>query len=132
MRILSCYKCATAITIDKYMTMELPISRVEGKSWLKDSVTVTLVDSQNLMLYAVVSRTEMGYHWGVRYETPTDGGINSAYNYTPPVSKLSALREVMINSLKDYYITRHSGNQSNIERALADLRQYEYQQLTLF
>lgn len=132
MSILSAYKCASAISIEKYMEIELPISRVEGKGWLKDCVTVTLVDSQNLVLYAVVARSEEGYHYGSRYETPTGGGISSAYTSTPAVGKLEALRRVITDSLVDCWRTGHPGNQSKMERALEDLKKYEYQQLTLF
>ena len=47
------------ISIDKYMSLELPISRAES-GWLKDDFAVVLVDSPKLLLYAIVATTAAG------------------------------------------------------------------------
>ena len=119
------------ISIDKYMSLELPISRTDSGR-LKDDFAVVLVDSPQLLLYAIVARVEDGYHSGRRYATPTGGGLSATYVGSPATTKLGALERVIKRSLDDYWVTKHEGNRARLEAALKELDKYKYQQLTLF
>ena len=118
------------ISIDKYMSLELPISRAES-GWLKDDFAVVLVDSPKLLLYAIVARAEDGYHSSRQYATPTGVGLNGARAGSPATTKLGALERAIKKCLDDYWVTKHEGNRARLEAALKELDKYKYQQLIL-
>lgn len=134
MAILSCFKCRTAISIDKLMALELPISRENEYGHLADAVKVTVVDSDSFVLYVCVGRSDDGYYYGVDYATESGGGCGGAWRERKRrcKGKLQALRRGIKEALSSYWITRHEGNAGKLERALKELKRYEYVQLTLF
>ena len=134
MAILSCFKCRTAISIDKLMALELPISRENEYGLLRDAVKATVVDSDNFVLYVSVGRSDDGYYYGVDYATESGGGCGGPWRHCKRrcKGKLEALRRGIKEALQSYWITKHDGNAGKLERALEELKRYEYVQLTLF
>lgn len=121
-----------AISISEYMERELPESEIKGKCELTDPVTVTLVDSSNLVLYARVARYQGGYYSGTIYATPTGGALCGVYKRGTPNSKVEALKQVIRREMDNCYVTNHSGNMAKLEAALKKISLLNNVQLTLF
>ena len=121
-----------AISISEYMERELPESEIKGKCELTDPVTVTLVDSSNLVLYAQVARYQGGYYSGTIYATPTGGALCGVYKRGTPNSKVEALKQVIRREMDNSYVTAHPGNMAKLEAALKNISLMEHVQLTLF
>lgn len=121
-----------AISISEYMARELPESEIKGKCELTEPVTVTLVDSSNLVLYARVARCQGGYYSGTIYATPTGGALCGVYKVGKPNSKVGALTRVIRSALDNHYVTGHPGNMAKLEAALKNVSLLNHVQLTLF
>ena len=121
-----------AISISEYMERELPESEIKGKCELTAPVTVRLVDSRNLVLYAQVARHQGGYYSGTIYETPTGGALCGVYKLGSPNSKVGALKQVIRREMDNSYVTNHPGNMGKLKAALENMSLLENVQLTLF
>ncbi len=82
-----------AISLEKMMEIELLPSRIEGASWMKDSVMALVVNAPNLIFYESVARADDGYYSSADYETPSGGAHSAVYKRGIPYpNKLEAIR----------------------------------------
>lgn len=125
--------CSSAVAIEQYLEMELPVSRISENGALIDSITVEIIKKDTLVLYARVARSRWGYHYDLDYETPTGGSCGPVHCKDPVcIGKLDVLRHVIDKAKAHYWITKHCGNGLLLEQAMKRLKRYECVQLTLF
>lgn len=121
------------ITIERYMELELPISRVGQSNQLSDTVSVEVINADNLGIWIEVGRLQNGYHTGITYAVPTGGGLGGVWRGRVGIpDKLDALRAALRIAAQSHWITRHDGALERIEAAIRDLDKYKAKQLTLF
>ena len=123
---------ANAISLQEYLQLEMPESGIKGRSELTDTVTVRIIESDTLLLYAQVARHQGGYYSGTIYETPTGGALCGVYKLGSPNSKVGALKQVIRREMDNSYVTNHPGNMGKLKAALENMSLLENVQLTLF
>lgn len=124
---------SNTVTAERFLTMELPLSRVGENGVLADSVTVEIFASETLLLYAEVARDKRGYHYDMGYETLTGGAMGPVCRKDPVCpEKLDVLRGVICQAMGCCWITKHPGNGRLLERAMERLKRQACIQLTLF
>lgn len=122
-----------AMSVERLLELELPVSRIEGKGWLRDSFRVLLVDSPDFLLYGEIARSDDGYYASMSYETLTGGARSSVQKRGRcHPGKIAALRAMIEKAMNSYWITKHQGNMGKMQKALEELKKHEYVQLTLF
>lgn len=121
------------VTIDRFMELELPISRISQGNQLSDVVYVEVIDDDTLGLWIGIGRLKDGYHTGINYAVSTGGAAGPVFCGLAGIpDKLDALRAALQKATQNWWITRHDGALKRIETAIRDLGKYEAKQLTLF
>ena len=84
------------VTIERFMELELPISRTGASNQLIDTVNVEVINADNLGIWIEVGRLQNGYHTGVTYAVPTGGGSGGVWRGRCGIpDKLAALRAAL-------------------------------------
>lgn len=121
-----------AFDLDKFMTMEIPLSRQDGIILL-DTVEVVLIDKSDLLVVAKVGRCDDGYYWALDFETETGGSCCGVCKLgTGCSSKIDAIKAVINRGLRDSQLVSWHNHAPALSRVLEELKRYEYVQLTLF
>lgn len=123
---------SNAISKDRFLHLELAESRINDHKLMMDSVTVLLIDSPKLVLYAVVAQHAKRYYHSIAYATPSGGETGGVYLQGRGIKeKEDALRQALIEAQANPYIMQHEGNRIRIAAALDNLTCPKSIQLTL-
>lgn len=121
------------VSIERYLELELSISRTGASNQLMDTVNVEVINGDNLGIWIEVGRLQNGYHTGITYAVPTGGGLGGVWRgRCGNPDKIETLRAALRIAAQSYWITRHDGALERIEAAIRGLDKYKAKQLTLF